>query len=595
MNRQRIAWIILLFLLTACAPAVPTPTPTPVPTPIQRATFTPTPESVSNLVPTATPTPTPTPTPMSVPDLRLQPAIDEGLRFLTAQYNADVGLLQESPNIGQRRYYLTNDNALAAYVVEQMGDADFGKHLRASLARYGYDSNGFIEVAWGKVIAWPPIHHKDLVVEQLTHAQCDFLNEEETGPVGDCIFHESHTPDLGLFYDWSSYANLACMGSVNEFNRGNDDVARWLYQVEMSIFDGQGFSDAVLWADRPGIYETLGLAWCLYAGALLGEPVNEQILSQLLAQQDPDNGGFHTHFRAGEPRLADPNVETTSLALLALDTLNGTHRLGGSAPVLGLPADVAQSAVVPSSTPVPMSTPTPIPGLQPAIDGGLRFLADQYNADVGLLRESRIVAYESYWLTTDNLLATYALDAVGAPVLAGEVRAGLLSYGDVRHGLIEALVGESVAWPPYVEAQSVVASPVKMEQRLTGDRYADWADYGDLALYGALNAHNAGDDALALVHYRQALSLFDGVGFGDKAFIEREDSSLYATYKLALALYVGAAMGQPVDSAIFQALMAKQETETGGFITLYDPTGMPQGDANTETTAYALLALARLR
>ncbi|MEZ4638783.1 MAG: hypothetical protein R2856_28100 [Caldilineaceae bacterium] len=47
-------------------------------------------------------------------------------------------------------------------------------------------------------------------------------------------------------------------------------------------------------------------------------PVHEGVLSVLLEQQDPTTGGFHTHYRADESRLADPNVETTSLALLAL-------------------------------------------------------------------------------------------------------------------------------------------------------------------------------------------------------------------------------------------------------------------------------------
>lgn len=558
--------IFLLFVLTACASPVPTPPP---------------------------PASTPTPTPLSDP--RLQSAIEGGLRFLAAQYNADVGLLQESPNIGQHRYYLTNDNALAAYVATQVGDADFAQTLRRSLDRYGYHDNDFVEVAWGEVIPWPPLHHKDLVVQKLSDRACDFLNVDETESVGDCILQETHTPDLGVFYDWSSYANLACMGSVNEFNKGNRDIARWLYKTEMSIFDGQGFSDAVVWVDRPGVYETLGLTWCLYAGALLGEPVNGQVLSQLLAQQEPDGGGFHTHYQAVEGRLADPNVETTSLAILALSTLGGTHRLGGlpPAPVLGLPADAVLPVVTPSLAPTP--APVPIPGLQSTIDEGLRFLTAQFNPDLSLLRESRMVAYNSYWLTTDNLLATYALDALGAPALAAEVRAGLAAYGDVHHGLIEALVGASVDWPPYVETQSEVGPLVKMEQRLTGAQYEDWADYVDLALYGALIAHNAGDSELALERYVQALAQFDGVGFPDKAFTEREGDSLYATYKLALALHVGSAMGLPLDSVLFQALMAKQETETGGFITLYDRTGTPQGDANTETTAYALLALARLQ
>lgn len=82
------------------------------------------------------------------------------------------------------------------------------------------------------------------------------------------------------------------------------------------------------WLRREGVYETIGLAWYLYAGALLGQP-DLRVLDQLLAQQGA-HGGFHTHYRAGEPQLTDPNVETTSLALLALYTLREgpTQRLG---------------------------------------------------------------------------------------------------------------------------------------------------------------------------------------------------------------------------------------------------------------------------
>ncbi|MBX3016091.1 MAG: hypothetical protein KF832_31505, partial [Caldilineaceae bacterium] len=73
-------------------------------------------------------TPVPTPT-APLPDL--QPAIDGGLRFLAGQYNEDYGLLQESPTIGQHRYYLTNDNALAAYVFSLYGATEFADVLRA--------------------------------------------------------------------------------------------------------------------------------------------------------------------------------------------------------------------------------------------------------------------------------------------------------------------------------------------------------------------------------------------------------------------------------------------------------------------------------
>lgn len=277
------------------------------------------------VAPSLTPAPPTAPTPPLALSA-LQPAMAGGLAFLHGQLKPEYGLLQESPRVGQHRYYLTNDNALAAYVLTLYGEAELAQTLTATLAHYGYHANGFIETAWGETIVWPPLHHKDIIVAQLSEGECDFLEGEEQGTVGDCVLQETHTPELGFFYDWSSFSNLHCMGAVNAYNQGQRAVATWLYQTELSTFDGQGWADEA-WRRRDGVYETIGLTWCLYAGALLGQ-LDQRVLDQLLAQQG-EHGGFHTHYRAGESQLADPNVETTSLALLALWTLaNGPPTTG---------------------------------------------------------------------------------------------------------------------------------------------------------------------------------------------------------------------------------------------------------------------------
>lgn len=276
---KRLANSAATLLLTACTLAVPAPLPTPTPLPYN-----------------------------------LQPPIDAGLRFLEGQYNADLGLLQESPSIRPDNYFLANDALLAAHVFETMGDPDLAAALRTTLAQYAIAGNQFIEVAWGETIPWPPLHYEDpgSLVTSLGDAR--ILTIRHAGP--------------GYFYDWSAYSNLACMAVINEYNQGYMESARRLYAMQMSTFDGHGWPDLAYHA-RDGVYETLGLAWCLYAGALLGEPV-DRVLPALLDQQDPARGGFHTHYRADEARLADANVETTSLALLALYTLSmqQTTRLG---------------------------------------------------------------------------------------------------------------------------------------------------------------------------------------------------------------------------------------------------------------------------
>lgn len=223
-----------------------------------------------------------------------------------------------------------------------------------------------------------------------------------------------------------------------------------------------------------------------------------------------------------------------------------------------------------------------------AVELGAAFLQAQYVPDLGLLRESPVTAPDVHWLTTDNRLAVWALDAAGAADLARSLEATLAQHAAAPHGLIEALAGATVLWPPRTPVQREIAPGVKAETRTGDAAMLDWIDYADLALYGALNAANRGDNDAARRVYDDALRMFDGRGFRDKAFDGR-----YTTYKLALAQIAAHRIGVTPDAALLTQLLAQQGAD-GGFIAHYTA-GEPVGDANTETTAYALLALTNLR
>ncbi len=159
----------------------------------------------------------------------------------------------------------------------------------------------------------------------------------------------------------------------------------------------------------------------------------------------------------------------------------------------------------------------------------------------------------------------------------------------MSHGLIEALAGMPIPWPPRAPKQSKITEKICMEARDQAEML-DWHDYADLRLYGALHANQQGCPRMSRSLYRSALADFaeDGKGFADKAF-----NGLYATYKLALALYVGVVLNEPVDPVLLRALLGKQFADgdyRGGFVTLYTSAG-PVNDSNTEATAYAVLAL----
>lgn len=241
----------------------------------------------------------------------------------------------------------------------------------------------------------------------------------------------------------------------------------------------------------------------------------------------------------------------------------------------------------------------PQPAARAALAAGVAYLQAQYNPAVGLLRESPQVQPHRYWLATDNLLAVYALQCAGATTPTAALQATQQRYGAPQHGLIEVLVGQPVVWPPHVHAQTPVAQvgaeAVWLEQRIAGAQLEDWARYADLAFLNALRLHAAGAPAAARTTYQAALDLWDGVGFADAAY---HADGVYATYKLALAVYTAQTLGQPIPANILAALLAKQapaaatcgaEPCAGGFYTLYDD--QIRGDTNTETTAYAVLAL----
>lgn len=222
-----------------------------------------------------------------------------------------------------------------------------------------------------------------------------------------------------------------------------------------------------------------------------------------------------------------------------------------------------------------------------SIDSAAAFLHAQYDAVACLLRESPVTAPERHWLATDNWLAVLALEAAGESDFAQRLGATLAQYEAEPHGMIEALTGAPIAWPPRAPVQREVAPSVWSEER-NGNEMEDWREYADLAFYGAIAAANSGEMEHAQSIYDDALRMFDGDGFTDKAFDGR-----YATYKLALAMLAAQRIGIAPDAALQSRLLAQQGAD-GGFVAHYTQDG-PVGDANTETTAYAILALTGLR
>ncbi len=237
-----------------------------------------------------------------------------------------------------------------------------------------------------------------------------------------------------------------------------------------------------------------------------------------------------------------------------------------------------------------LPTPAPCPGIQ----RGLAFLNARYNPEIGLLNEAPQAAPNKYWLANDNVLATYTLRQLGKTGLADNIQKTLQRYGYSSNGLIAAVGGATIPFPPYVDRAEQIdkigASEVWHEFHDRGGRFEDWPTYANLAFLGALNELNLENKAGASAIYASTMEQFDGAGFRDAVYLNSADKK-YETYKLALGLYTGAKLKAPLPNGgqMLKALLAMQAAN-GGFNTHYVDLNTPQGDQNTETTALALLA-----
>ena len=121
--------------------------------------------------------------------------------------------------------------------------------------------------------------------------------------------------------DWERYSDLLFMATIAEAGRDRHK-ALGHFDAGMKTWDGKGIRDRA--SEKRGLYATYKLALALIAGARLDLKAGERarMLGRLLAMQR-DDGGFVTDYDAQVKPVGQANVETTSLAVLALDGVAG--------------------------------------------------------------------------------------------------------------------------------------------------------------------------------------------------------------------------------------------------------------------------------
>lgn len=175
----------------------------------------------------------------------------------------------------------------------------------------------------------------------------------------------------------------------------------------------------------------------------------------------------------------------------------------------------------------------------PSLENICSFLTDLYvdlTSNYGCIRESPMVE-NSKCYTSSNLLAEYVLrNLCNKTQLANKVKAFLEKYKVDFYNYYQILLGRNFTLPlttvEHVKISTVNGIEIHYVKR-TMNKIHDYDEYADLLAYSTLYYLTQGDVGNAIIDLVKLNSLFDGIGFRDKAY-----SGEYETYKIALAVLV---------------------------------------------------------
>ena len=246
----------------------------------------------------------------------------------------------------------------------------------------------------------------------------------------------------------------------------------------------------------------------------------------------------------------------------------------------------------------PPPAPIPPPAPDPRLLRLESFLANQFNGSVGLVRESPDPPLtRNYWLLSDNLIAMHVLPdpvlGINYPDKAAQINQTMQKCGYFTDGLHEVLFGSVIQFPPYTPVFKVVENSsflveVEVRSNSTGKLQPDWTNYADLLIYGALSAHNAGNDPLAIDYFNRALNMWNGAGLWD---FPTQHDGFYATYKLALLMYAADILNQTIPyRADLENRIWQFQRDDGGIRAFYLGNMTSNREANSETAGLVLLA-----
>ncbi len=221
-------------------------------------------------------------------------AVKRGREFLLRLINPELGLLPEFP--GHDVIWLYHDNYLAAKILAPTHPEESAK-ITAAIRRYGVERSGKIEMLFGEGTL--PLRRYEL---------------RDVATAGKFTIRSEFTTDE-VNTHFGRYADLQCFAAIAE-----PDAAKSRAHCDeaLAMWDGTGLDDDASRHNK--LYATYKLALVLHAARRFDTkaPALTAMHGRLLKMQ-ANSGGWITDYKADGTPVGKANVETTSLAILALD------------------------------------------------------------------------------------------------------------------------------------------------------------------------------------------------------------------------------------------------------------------------------------
>ncbi|MGP8125660.1 MAG: hypothetical protein ACLQEQ_07340 [Nitrososphaerales archaeon] len=241
--------------------------------------------------------------------------VEAGLYYLASNYNPHIGLISETPHSDV--YWLYSDNYLAALVLNQTGSSNstlmaIANNISATLHHYsprlGYATNQY------------------MLLSSYWKGSCSLSSADNyTIPyAGNPKIMVTLNNGSGTLSE-TQYTDAAFLQAICDQNQGNTTGWSQGFSDGVSFFNGVGLNDTPFQeGSSRGIYQTYKLALFIYTIETQCGPFNQTAyqlaLTTLLQMQAPD-GGFYTGYNPDLSINGATNVETTSLAILAMSTV----------------------------------------------------------------------------------------------------------------------------------------------------------------------------------------------------------------------------------------------------------------------------------